>query len=482
MRVLLIEDIEEFLNVVVPRLESIAGAPENLTVAKSRDSAIKAMNDAALKAEFYDIFILDLSIPPTDHRGVDHVDHGMAVLNHAQHCAPRTPVYILTRADANPIVNKLLLRAEKIDVWGDQRLISTLQLWPKIIMDELFDELRLVARCVAETDEIAIDTRGVNLQLSPQQRRVLRVFARRRESRSCEVSALAGGLSGSRVFRVTARDDTGHIHIVAAGKIADIETVDDEAQRFDQHVQQLRSGAFPTKIEVVRSGAGLSAGVFYWLLNADSQSLFSFLAVDPEQAATVVAKVQNLTQPWINGEATVEVADIRRRLVGDEEAAELVRTHGLTWDVDFEAKLIQTKWACLHGDLHGGNVLVDGNGTPLLIDFSEVGRGAAPIDPITLELSLLFHPDFQQIRGAWPPIDTAARWADISRYTQGCPCPAFIEACRKWSHAVAAGDGEVYASAYAYLLLQLRYSNTDKKLISTLLDAVQQSFKAACAR
>jgi hypothetical protein len=97
---------------------------------------------------------------------------------------------------------------------------------------------------------------------------------------------------------------------------------------------------------------------------------------------------------------------------------------------------------------------------------------------LSFNLSLLFHPGFQRIRGAWPSTDTSALWADLSTYTQECPCPAFVRACRNWSHAVAAGKREIYASAYAYLLLQLRYPDTDKKLIFALLEAVWQAFDA----
>jgi len=474
MRILLIEDDQCFLPGVEPTLKEISGAAENLTIVKSRDSTIAAIDAVTSRNEFYDIFILDLSIPTIDGKADDEVDHGMTVFYYLEHYAPRTPIFILTGSDVNPIVNKLLSHAEQVDVWGNRRRIPTVQVKSKMDLLSFFDELRSVADCIAETDDIEIVAR--NLTLTSQQRRVFRVFARRRDSRSCEVSTLAGGLSSSQVFRVTARSASGDIQIVVAAKIADITAVNDEHERFDRHLKRLKAGAYPSRIEEIRSGAGLTAGVFYWLLNADSRSLFSLLAVDSERAAKVVEKVQNLAIDWIAGEVTTEVADIRRRLVKDEEANDLVSRYGLAWTKEFEKKSIQTKRACLHGDLHGGNILVDRNGTPLLIDFSEVGPGVASIDPITLELSLLFHPNFQEIRGSWPSIDTAAMWPVYSRYIQNCPCPAFVEACRNWCYDVAAGDREIYASAYTYLLLQLTYPQTDRKLIFSLLDAVRRSF------
>ena len=447
MRMLLIEDDEQFLQTVVPRFERIAGAPGNLTVAKSRDSAIEALNHAALNNAFYDVFILDLKIPTIDHGGDGAVEHGRAVFYHALGCAPRTPVYIFTESDPrslSDVFNDFLIEAEKIDVWGDLQPIPTVQLKWKENLTKLLDELRSVACCVAETDEIEITRPDPSLQLNLQQGRVLRVFARRRKGRSCEVAPLEGGLSSSRVFRVTVKDKGGRTRIVAAGKIADIATVKDEVERFNRHVLRLEARSYPPIVDLVCAGAGLTGGVFYRLLDPSSRSLFSRLATNPTRATATVTKVRNLTKPWIAGEKPTQVADIRRASVGDEEADKLVTTHGLSWAKEgFEPKRIQARQACLHGDLHGGNILVDRFWTPLLIDFSEVDDGVASIDPITLELSLLFHPGFQHIRGAWPSTDTAALWADPSRYTQGCPCPAFIRACRDWCDTVAAGKREI---------------------------------------
>lgn len=45
--------------------------------------------------------------------------------------------------------------------------------------------------------------------------------------------------------------------------------------------------------------------------------------------------------------------------------------------------------ACLvHGDLHGGNVLVTANGQPVLIDYRNMGRGPRLLDFVSLEVSL----------------------------------------------------------------------------------------------
>jgi Ser/Thr protein kinase RdoA (MazF antagonist) len=49
----------------------------------------------------------------------------------------------------------------------------------------------------------------------------------------------------------------------------------------------------------------------------------------------------------------------------------------LTWAAGFESRLIQTRWCCVHGDLHGENILVSSDGNVLVIDYGDVGFGSA---------------------------------------------------------------------------------------------------------
>ena len=68
-----------------------------------------------------------------------------------------------------------------------------------------------------------------------------------------------------------------------------------------------------------------------------------------------------------------------------------MQPHSLLWLNEVERRQVQTRWCCVHGDLHGANVLARKDGECVIIDFGDVGDGPASLDPITLELSLLFH-------------------------------------------------------------------------------------------
>jgi hypothetical protein len=118
-------------------------------------------------------------------------------------------------------------------------------------------------------------------------------------------------------------------------------------------------------------------------------------------------------------------------------------------------------------------VLVREDGTPLLIDYGEVGRGPACLDPLVLELSLLFHPGFKDVRGVWPTATQAQTWTNLDVYLSGCPITPFVKACREWAFAVEPLDKGVYATAYAFAVRQLKFDGTDHDLAISIASAAQ---------
>ena len=155
---------------------------------------------------------------------------------------------------------------------------------------------------------------------------------------------------------------------------------------------------------------------------------------------------------------------------------EIQTSFELDWIPDFENREVQTHWGCIHGDLHGCNVLVSSAGATVLIDYGDVGEGPASLDPVTLELSLLFHPDIVDAAGAWPSNEQAKSWGNLDAYLVDCPFPEFIRQCREWTIRIAAGNRDVAASAYSYLVRQLQYDDTDKARAIALLEGVKSFY------
>jgi CheY-like chemotaxis protein len=474
MRILLVEDDRDFVDGIKPRLEAIGNVV--VTVAESRDAAFGILDN--LPNVFLDIIVLDLMLPTSNGLFDAFVEHGQAVFSRAVQCAPGVPIILLTGSSFEQFARKLLRTARQEDVWGEGQNISTVDIFAKTDVLEFLDHMKALYPVLQATNDIEVDTGVQTLTLTSVEKRTLRIFTRKRAGTTCVVSSLNGGLSASRVLRVKVHDHAGALQMDAAAKLGLLGVVDDESSRFT-NLDRLAPGSHPAKVEVIKFGAINSGGVFYNLLNGYETSLFGQLEqgdVDP----SLVPAIKGLFAPWRQGvpTANVTIAAIRRKLLSDADLARVQSTYGLIWIPEIEAKTIQARTCCIHGDLHGGNLLLSTSGQPMLIDFGDVGPGTISLDPITLELCLYFHPQFAPLSAAWLPTLDADNWHVLDQYAASMPRPQFIKDCRAWAHDVAASSREVLASAYAYLVRQLKYPDTDKALAQRLLEAVKKAIYA----
>jgi hypothetical protein len=86
----------------------------------------------------------------------------------------------------------------------------------------------------------------------------------------------------------------------------------------------------------------------------------------------------------------------------------------------------------------------------MLIDFGDTGSSFASVDPVTLELSTVFHLQASRLPAGWPTEALLSQWSDVESYVMGCAFPYFIRACREWAIGVAGSPQEIAAVAYSY--------------------------------
>ena len=268
-------------------------------------------------------------------------------------------------------------------------------------------------------------------------------------------------------------DQTGAPIREVVAKLGELPKMQDEDARYDEHVVLLDGAATPRKMKLLEFGAGAIAGLFYQLASGHDASIFKVMAQEDALAAKAVAATADALAGWSNGrnQERRSIASVPVQWVSDERARKLHEDCGLTWAPEFESRQIQTRWCCVHGDLHGENILVSPDGGVLVIDYGDVGFGSAPYDPMSLELSAVLQ-DNPLLGSDWPTADACRRWHDLDAYLVGCPMPEFIRACRTWSEKLMVGRRELAACAYSYLLRQLKYPDTDKDRILALLDGV----------
>lgn len=108
---------------------------------------------------------------------------------------------------------------------------------------------------------------------------------------------------------------------------------------------------------------------------------------------------------------------------------------------DIESRVVNAAHCVQHGDLHCANIVFDQRNQAMLIDFGDVGPSVASMDPVTLELSTIFHYQHTLLPPGWPTEGGIGQWVTAERYTEGCAFAQFIAACRAWALAEAASPG-----------------------------------------
>jgi CheY-like chemotaxis protein len=466
IRVLIVEDDEDFVEELKLVLGTLDGPPE-VTVARGRNTALDH-----IEKEFFDLLVLDLKIPTADSALDANPAHGRLVFNNALKLAPGMPIFVLTGSPAEDFIPELLEGARQIDIWGEGCEVRTVNFLTKSKFAESKDKLSPFAAAVARLSEVEFERGDTDLGIEDD--RLVRIFARRVGGVRCIGSLIGGGLSSAKVVRLKVTGTTGARIHDAVVKLAPIHDTRDETKRFDSHISRLDPAATPRKLQTLEFGAKARAAIFYGLADGFEFDAFDICTRAGNLPATLVKNVKEATRNWWDtlGETPKTIREIRRRLISDDDLRQATAPHSILWINDFESKQIQTRWCSVHGDLHGGNVLSTKKGDCVLIDYGDVGDGPACLDAITLELSTLFHPKHPLRGTGWPTAEQSNNWADLHKYLGGCPAVNFITACREWALSVAAGRREVAAGAYAYLVRQLKYADTDKDLALALLNAL----------
>jgi CheY-like chemotaxis protein len=465
-RILLVEDDLRGIEAVREILKEYAASIQ-IFVASNRDDAI-----GLIEAEFFDLMILDLTIPADVANEHANPEYGFAVFGRAKDVAPGMPILLLTASTVESFVPAIIARTQQIDIWTNGKL-GTVAVHAKLRIDTFQKVIAPYIQGANGLETVELDR--ANLQLPIEQQRLLRMFARRYQATRCEVRRVGGGLSGNDVFRVRLFNAQGGLVSHSIAKVGSIQAIQSETARYQQYVSLLKPDATPRLLVAIEFGAKATAAAFFGLTEGHASTLFQFAAQNHAATAEAVRGTARHLEPWTNAaqQGMRTVRDVRRRLVSDSLQSELLQNFPLPWAEAFEATAVQTKWGCVHGDCHGGNLLLTDAGLPAVIDYGDVDLGPLSLDPIALELSLLFHPDGPLVSGVWPDAATAAKWGDLDEYLVGCPNPEIIRVCREWARKVAAGDREIAASAYSYLLRQLKYQDTNKQRALSLLSGVK---------
>lgn len=467
MKLLLVEDNKSYAETLI---EQISRIEENIDIflAESRDSALSFLNEV-----FFDLVILDLEIPTTDGSFDLEVEHGHQVFYTAGSLTPGTPVYILTGSNPDAFLRGLARKGQSIDLWGDGTLVPTVAYYLKEDGNQLIAEIKDIASRIALTDAIRINTGANAIDLTQEQKRAIKVFTRANGGSFCKLKKL-GGLSDAIVLKISVMDQAGRVRCECVGKLGLARHVKKEIAAYEAEVKHLRLGTFAPVMSYNDQGLRGFSAIFYVLADEHTDTFFQLALTNPAAALDVLGRIRTALARWSDTRNVkpVKIKDIRRRILSDENFQNIITTHSLEILLDLEERTVEISEACIHGDLHGGNILVNGDNTPVLIDFGDVGTGYTCLDPITLELSLIFHPDARANGLATLLESSGESWLDLNIYAKDSPLYQVVKYCREWAYDVAPHDESVLSMAYLFVLKQFKYDTVPPEVLNKILKGI----------
>jgi hypothetical protein len=288
-----------------------------------------------------------------------------------------------------------------------------------------------------------------------------------------EVRALSGGQSRARVVHGLAKNESDQPIASTVIKLGSCSAIEQETSAVDRYVGNLPNGMFTPKLSTVLKGTCGAGAVIYSLAETYNQNMFQLLLHSDEKAAAALEKVVETIKRWSDAGNIKEerVGEIRHRLLWEDDFQLACEKFDLDL-MSYETEVVRHRYSCIHADLHGGNILVDGANAPILIDFGEVGPGPAALDPIALGFSIYFHPDAVALGLRSKAEQALMHWLDPDKYVAHHPYPKFAKAYRDWAYNVAGGDRAVLACVYTYLVRQLKFDSVDHEKTVRLIHEI----------
>ena len=467
MRVLIVEDeqhvatrLDERLGRLKPRIDTV--------IAGSRTSAIEA-----LQSSEFDFIVCDLRLPPQD-GGVDTDEaHGLAVYYEARNVCPGTPCLFFTGFGTSQSVLEQLSAGGAHDVLGTGESYGMTRLLGKDNFLDCVNRLECFNTELANLEAIRIDLSSSTSSLDSFERRALQLRSRSLGATSIEASTL-GGLSGAQTLRTTVKDDRGRTLGSYFAKIDLWPKMNQERENYRRYINPLlKMGGYPALGPEIEAGIGKREALFYQLAHEYTESLFDVLEGNEDEAIAIVEVLRDIFGQWaeLSEKKVLRIRDLRVQRIGDSEFQPHRDTLGST--EGFEEIEREMMTSCQHGDLHGFNVLCNASGEAVVIDFGNVGPAPTCVDPIILELSILFHRDSPFRSNSWPTNKQTDAWFDLDEYLLGCPVPGFIRKCREWANE-RGGPTDLPPVVYTEAVRQLKYEDTNRERALGIARAAMQ--------
>lgn len=302
---------------------------------------------------------------------------------------------------------------------------------------EFEEYLGEISSALNTLDDIEINEVSVSVPLTPIHRRLLRKLACRFSGVTVDVRTLTGGLSGEQVSHCLIRSADSSVKANIVSKLSNGK----KEVPMGGLIDQLPANCVARPFEVIEGLCGHKSLTISQLVGRDPQSFFYIVREDPGAAALILHEMSAVMDTNVTyTEKVVTLEDLLSPLVSWDDFSGILAARG--FEVPSRSLRISTKQCALHGDFHGGNLLVE-SGNLVLIDFDSQVEGASLIDPLVLTLSLIFHPDSPLAGSAWPSGAEISAFPDRAAYEQ-CAAADVLEVAIEWLLARRRSDREFW--------------------------------------
>jgi len=467
MRLLLVEDEDDVVQAVM------AAVTADVVVAASRDEAYDVLD----KDRSFDLIVCDLMIPPFAGAGLaKSTEHGFAVHERCRTTVPSIPIRFYSGKATLDNMTDVLSANEQVDLFGEGSRRPMIYVHQKNRPMKFVDEVAEMSAALTALDAaLEVSVAG---PISDMAKRAVGIIGRRAGATRAEVrtpGSAAAGLSGAETLGVLYHDDADALRGRYFLKVADHQRIASELHSFQTYVPTLLTDGFTPLSEVLMHGLRDRASISYTLADGFDRSLMQLAAQDSSLALTALARLREDIEPWrsVREQTPTKIVDLRGAGVDD---ATVVGADGWSeLNERYEASTVDVPFSVAHGDLHGGNVLVRTDGEPILIDFGDVGIHPVGRDPVTLELSVIFHPSSPLIGSGWPTVDLCRDYFQSGTFFADSPLRDFLVVVRDWA-VEATRSLDLHAGlVYAHAMRQLKYPNTDHDLARALAEAAMRA-------
>jgi CheY-like chemotaxis protein len=438
---------------------------------RSFDSIAPTLDYLHTSADLVDLFVLDRRLPV--HTGEPATDElGDELLKEVRSQYPDARLIVFTGFATIRHVQDALQGSGQLPAQEGQPIdrVTVLEKDQSLEFKEQVEQLRQLLQSL---DDIEIITSPDAAPLSDLDKRVLRRLAFDYHAVSISVVSLGGGLTGASVWRCDVNRSEGHIATVVAKRV--------ESTGARGGLPELLPHANTTSTTATLSGLMAGSRLNVLQIAGDTPyALMSIIAEDPARAVELAKPIWDALHGVAAQQKTLSVAELCESLIAWDELSGLLGPYGV--QAPAGTLTATTRVGVRHGDLHPGNVLID-NEQAVLIDFDSTTFASGVLDPVTMLISTLVHPD-SPIRGVlWPDASEIALSFATAGFGQRHACGPWFRGVQEWIEEGRSSQREYWALVLAYAARQLRYQDVrdNPEIVSRVVAIARRAAEALAA-